>query len=615
MTILFFSNIHFFIDQDQKVVCVHTPVVATIVEREIEYEQDTKIIMDGLLQNEALNGFVQHELVRRYMGRSNKNLDRILHQQDPDTQGAINIVNARPFRGPNTYTGRLQVNGTIDYGSLVHTEGFQGNEKQYRTSAVQSMQFLTPPPSSDDWEQNQLWYIKGRPAIRVFDTTYGGKGIVAATQLPAGTMIPYFGLFGEKHQAVEEQTWRAFLWERYQRYNRTRDMKRFYELYTGNIEVHWGKPNDIEAFKGEHREIFDRHYRLFRDEGHDILQDGSDQSYSHSVNVTIVPKDRDDQVWAPYLNRRSEDDDERFHFIVDPPMGRSKKIHEYFPGMYIASYINELSEDPIYGMFNLLLKFKREPNKFNEMDQTRLRRMARTHGGYVNTFLGGNTTFGPNLPFAIDPRSRLFKGFVGYVTDEYTITVNPPKRKSRKKVVTQKFHNNPNIKEVKGASTFLYSDRLALQQELGKFCEEKKIAPIPFSDEKPPITIRDFSPNAHFLPTCETILRDDPTTYIRHSAIRFPQKPVCYIMTTRTIDQGEEIVISYGYGNRQERSNDGKWWHCGQICYWNQDMAILNNDVGFFFDRPLLPDKRKREEDKRDEGDNAEPSEKKSLVK
>ena len=63
MTILFFSNIHFFIDQDQKVVCVHTPVVATIVEREIEYEQDTKIIMDGLLQNEALNGFVQHELV------------------------------------------------------------------------------------------------------------------------------------------------------------------------------------------------------------------------------------------------------------------------------------------------------------------------------------------------------------------------------------------------------------------------------------------------------------------------------------------------------------------------------------------------------------------------
>ena len=160
MTILFFSNIHFFIDQDQKVVCVHTPVVATIVEREIEYEQDTKIIMDGLLQNEALNGFVQHELVRRYMGRSNKNLDRILHQQDPDTQGAINIVNARPFRGPNTYTGRLQVNGTIDYGSLVHTEGFQGNEKQYRTSAVQSMQFLTPPPSSDDWEQNQLWYIK-----------------------------------------------------------------------------------------------------------------------------------------------------------------------------------------------------------------------------------------------------------------------------------------------------------------------------------------------------------------------------------------------------------------------------------------------------------------------
>ena len=86
-------------------------------------------------------------------------------------------------------------------------------------------------------------------------------------------------------------------------------------------------------------------------------------------------------------------------------------------------------------------------------------------------------------------------------------------------------------------------------------------------------------------------------------------------MTTRTIDQGEEIVISYGYGNRQERSNDGKWWHCGQICYWNQDMAILNNDVGFFFDRPLLPDKRKREEDKRDEGDNAEPSEKKKPRK
>ena len=85
-------------------------------------------------------------------------------------------------------------------------------------------------------------------------------------------------------------------------------------------------------------------------------------------------------------------------------------------------------------------------------------------------------------------------------------------------------------------------------------------------------------------------------------------------MTTRTIDQGEEIVISYGYGNRQERSNDGKWWHCGQICYWNQDMAILNNDVGFF-DRPLLPDKRKREEDKRDEGDNAEPSEKKKPRK
>ena len=70
--------------------------------------------------------------------------------------------------------------------------------------------------------------------------------------------------------------------------------------------------------------------------------------------------------------------------------------------MYIASYINELSEDPIYGMFNLLLKFKREPNKFNEMDQTRLR-MARTHGGYEHV-LGGNTTFGPNLPFAIDPR-------------------------------------------------------------------------------------------------------------------------------------------------------------------------------------------------------------------
>ena len=101
----FFSNIHFFIDQDQKVVCVHTPVVATIVEREIEYEQDTKIIMDGLLQNEALNGFVQHELVRRYMGRSNKNLDRILHQQDPDTQGAINIEGSA-ISWTNTYTGR-----------------------------------------------------------------------------------------------------------------------------------------------------------------------------------------------------------------------------------------------------------------------------------------------------------------------------------------------------------------------------------------------------------------------------------------------------------------------------------------------------------------------------
>ena len=110
------------------------------------------------------------------------------------------------------------------------------------------MQFLTPPPSSDDWEQNQLWYIKGRPAIRVFDTTYGGKGIVAATQLPAGTMIPYFGLFG-KAPSRRRTNMASLLWNDT---NDTigRDMKRFYELYTGNIEVQLGKPNDIEAFKG-----------------------------------------------------------------------------------------------------------------------------------------------------------------------------------------------------------------------------------------------------------------------------------------------------------------------------------------------------------------------------
>lgn len=542
----------------------------------------------NIIEPNIMEGFLQHELLRRYRGKSSGGYDEVVSRSD---MSAITIVDARPFYGPELYQGRLQPSGDIDYGSLVRTDKFIENEAMYHAQFHPT--FLTPP-TRDQWDVSQQWYRNGTPAIEIFDTYYGGRGVKAVSHLPKGTMIPYFGLFGHKHQAIEEHKWCTFLWQRYQYYRtiRHRDIRRFYKLYTGNVEVEWASEADITTFKTKHKDIFEANYFIYRDEGYDLLPNGEDQSYSHSVNVTIAPKNKQDDVWEPY-KAHAYSTDPTFQFTVDPPQDSdTARTSEHFPGMYIGSMINELSEDPFYGLFNLLFKFKREPKQFNEIDQIRLRTIATSHGGYLKWFLGGGskrsskTRWGPKLPFTT--MDGMYNGFVGYVTEKHTIMVYPRQTDKTKTCTFITVNHRTREKQVEtNQDTFLYSTRQELEQAMDAFCSDNKIDPIEFSNEEPPITVDDFYPNAHFLPTCEAILGKDSTDYFKHAdaRIEFPQKPVCYIMTTREVMAGEELAISYGYGPRLERSKDEKYWHCGQICYWNQDMAIVNKSVERFIVR------------------------------
>ncbi len=379
-----------------------------------------------------------------------------------------------------------------------------------------------PKPDGTVQVVDHYWCFRDKtracPAVTIQWDAKKGYGVFAATELKAGTMLPYHGVFGQ--------------------------------FSKGN-----SRTKAMNATKENRKKVV-----LPRSDGTAL-----DSTNSHSYTVLIVDVHGDEGTYGTFLEDKVEhnaDNRRIYTYLVDTPFGkdesgRRKMLEPHF-GAYIASRVNEMSEEPLYAIWNVGVQLKNYPQGFTLEDYKVFEEHMATHGGYLEDL------YDQKNPLVISVRaesSRTEGGFSGFRNQE------------------GEFVDAPNFQSVKEFKKALVKRLVALNRS-SQTNAEKTVEKLLASNKKPDIREEDFLPNAVLQETCHEIREADQKT---NRSAMFAHPPIAYVMLIKDVRANEEINCCYGYGDRDARTrHDGKEghssWKCGQICYYFTMAELFKRD-------------------------------------